>query len=134
MLHSEILADIRQEHRRYPAANLTNYLRELQSDKRGPLIRKGQDGRFRFVDPISHTYAQAILDVREGRPQAEDRHQIEQVFEIAVGQVLDQGRLPLDWGAADVRRRARMWQRTEGNTLFKWSTDLSESAEPDPES
>ena len=69
MLHADILAEIRKAEPDYPGSNLTIYLRELMTDQRGALVIASPDGRFRFVDPLHHTYAKAALQ-SSGRGQA----------------------------------------------------------------
>jgi hypothetical protein len=61
MLHGEILRSIRGEEPDYPAGNLVQYLKLLMETERGSLILSSPDGRFRFVDPLHHSYAQAAL-------------------------------------------------------------------------
>jgi hypothetical protein len=61
MLHSEILKGVRQTAPNYPAGNLTMYLQQLMGDARGSILRLSMDGRYRFVDPLHHTYAKASL-------------------------------------------------------------------------
>jgi energy-coupling factor transporter ATP-binding protein EcfA2 len=67
LLHGEILKLIRQEAREYPAGNLSLYLRQLMDEERGSLILSTPEGRFRFVDPLHHTFAQASLLTPEER-------------------------------------------------------------------
>jgi GTPase SAR1 family protein len=64
MRAADILASIRSHSAEYPAGNLTLYLRELTQDKRGSVLRVGSDGKYRFADPLYHTFAQAILLVK----------------------------------------------------------------------
>jgi DNA-binding NarL/FixJ family response regulator len=61
MRHGEILDSIRRRHPEYPAGNLTSYLHELQTDERAAILRCGADRRYRFIDPLHHTYAQVTL-------------------------------------------------------------------------
>jgi hypothetical protein len=61
MSYAEILANIRAERADYPAGNLTSYLRALRQEDRGCIISQGPDGKFRFVDPLFHTFAQLTL-------------------------------------------------------------------------
>jgi hypothetical protein len=123
MLHSEILTYIHREHPKYPASNLTNYLKELQSEKRGPLIRKGTDGRYRFVDPVFHTYAQAMLGIREGRSPQEVSQEFEYFVERAVAKALEEERLPLIWpdvvAPGKRTRRGSYWYQSTP-TLFDY--------------
>jgi len=68
MLHSEILATIRDFEPDYPASNLTIYMRQLMTEERGSLVFANADGTFRFIDPLHHTYAKAALRRTPGRP------------------------------------------------------------------
>jgi len=83
MPYSDILDDIRRQYPQYPASNLTKYLTELQGSFRGSIIRKASDGRFRFTDPIFHTYAQVIFDIRpvERWTVLTDKNVMEVMFE-----------------------------------------------------
>jgi hypothetical protein len=61
MLSSELLASVKQTEPDYPAGNLTKYLRQLLTDARGAMVITTADGRYRFVDPLHHTYAKVVL-------------------------------------------------------------------------
>ena len=61
LLNSQILAAIREQYPKYPQSNLTTYLRELLTDRRGAVLRHSPDGRYRFSDPIYHAYTQGIF-------------------------------------------------------------------------
>jgi hypothetical protein len=61
--HAEIYAAIKQEHPNYPSSNLTLYLRELQQEDRGAVIRKTATGQFRFEKPMMHTYARQLFRI-----------------------------------------------------------------------
>lgn len=61
MLFSELITTIRSEHPKYPAGNLTTYLRMLQQPDRGGLVRIAGGGRFCFVDPFHHLFAHLTL-------------------------------------------------------------------------
>lgn len=71
MLHSEILSDIRKIEKSYPAGNLTTYLFQLTGEERGSLLRIGGDGRYRFVEPLHHTFAQVTL-ARQALPDSDN--------------------------------------------------------------
>ncbi len=58
---NEILAFIRVSEPVYPPSNAARYLSELMSDKRGSVLRQPPNGKYRFVDPLHHVYAQANL-------------------------------------------------------------------------
>jgi energy-coupling factor transporter ATP-binding protein EcfA2 len=64
LTYQEILANIRRVSSDYPPGNLTSYLRALQSEERGAIIRQGLNQRYRFVDPLFHTFAQMTLTPR----------------------------------------------------------------------
>lgn len=57
----DILSVIRQETPHYPSGNATNYLRELQGEERGALVRKTSSGKFRFDEPLQHAYAKMLF-------------------------------------------------------------------------
>jgi len=61
---AEILGTIRAKEGEYPIGNLTRYLKELTEDQRGSVIKLGADGKYRFVEPLYHTFAQATLLVK----------------------------------------------------------------------
>lgn len=61
MLHADILASIRRVSKDYPASNLTIYLQQLIGRDRGSILRAGIDGRYRFAEPLYHTFAQLTL-------------------------------------------------------------------------
>lgn len=61
LLHAEILEKIHQSEPSYPASNLTLYLSQLTTEERGEILLKAPDGRYRFSDPLHHTYAKARL-------------------------------------------------------------------------
>jgi hypothetical protein len=61
LTYPEILSNIRRTKSDYPAGNLTAYLRALQGVERGGIIRQGMNQRYRFVDPLFHTFAQITL-------------------------------------------------------------------------
>lgn len=67
LMYGDILKSIREfDAHDYPGGNLTQYLRQLMETDRGSLILATTDGRYRFVDPLHHTYAQAaLLDTRD---------------------------------------------------------------------
>lgn len=71
MLHSELLSDIRKMEKSYPAGNLTTYLSQLIGEQRGGLLRIGGDGRYRFVEPLHHTFAQVTL-ARQALPDKDN--------------------------------------------------------------
>ena len=60
--HAEILKVVREVEAKYPASNLTAYLRELQSSKRGEILRFNPgSGRYFFSDPLYLAYTQCLL-------------------------------------------------------------------------
>lgn len=63
MSHAEIRSHIQGEHPDYPAGNVTTYLRKLQRQDRGAIVRVAADGKYRFSDPILHSYARAVFGV-----------------------------------------------------------------------
>lgn len=62
--HAELLGAVRQlSDDDYPSSNLTTYLKQLQTEARGNVIRKTSTGQFRFSKPIMHTYARQLFGV-----------------------------------------------------------------------
>lgn len=57
----EVLSVIRRETPTYPSGNATNYLRLLQNEERGALIRKTSAGKFRFDEPLQHAFAKTLF-------------------------------------------------------------------------
>jgi DNA-binding CsgD family transcriptional regulator len=102
MRHAEILNSIREVHSEYPAGNLTSYLQELQTEDRGAILRCGADRRYRFIDPLHHTYAQVTL-MPERVPSKADTPGNE--LETYVRQALEQ-RVTIDPPRYGPRRRA----------------------------
>lgn len=84
MLHAEILGEIHKEAPSYPASNLTVYLRELLGDERGNILRLGEDGKYRYADPLHHTFAQLSLvhDPQALAVEAERRDELWQLVAL----------------------------------------------------
>lgn len=60
--HAQLLAQIRKEEVEYPASNLTSYLLQLQSEKKGKLLRHDSaSGKYSFADPVYRVFAIAAL-------------------------------------------------------------------------
>ena len=62
-MHNEILTEIRKQYSDYPTGNLTYYSAKLTTEERGALVRKTGDNRFRFDEPLQHTYAQLLFKI-----------------------------------------------------------------------
>ncbi|TFC74569.1 hypothetical protein E3O45_10270 [Cryobacterium sp. TMS1-20-1] len=60
-LHGDLLSTIHHQEPKYPSGNLTTYLRQLATDDRGRVVRRNQDGRISFSEPLLHTYARLML-------------------------------------------------------------------------
>ncbi|MGN7967440.1 hypothetical protein ACTJKK_15290 [Microbacterium sp. 22179] len=73
----EILAVIRRDHKGYPSGNATKYLRELQEEQRGALIRKTSAGVFRFDEPLHHAYAKSFFGPLPGATMPKDKNRSE---------------------------------------------------------
>lgn len=67
LLYNEILTEIRTTVLDYPAGNLTLYLHQLMQDERGNILKCGSDKKYRFADPLYHTFAQLTL-LEPGQP------------------------------------------------------------------
>lgn len=61
--HAEIYAAIKRDYPQYPSGNLTLYLRELQTEDRGAIVRKTRTGQFRFEKPLMHSYARQLFNI-----------------------------------------------------------------------
>ncbi len=61
--HAEILARIKETTPGYPPGNLSAFLPQLASDERGGLLRNTPDGRWRYDEPLQHTYAQILFNI-----------------------------------------------------------------------
>jgi ferritin-like protein len=60
--YAEILKEIRKEEPKYPAGNVTNYLRELRSASRGEILRLDPvSGKYFFRDPLCLAHAQCLF-------------------------------------------------------------------------
>lgn len=59
----EILDRIRLRHPDYSSATLRRWLSKLCSKERGSLLYRASDHRFRFIEPIMHTFAQGVFGV-----------------------------------------------------------------------
>jgi hypothetical protein len=84
LTYQEILANIRRVSGDYPPGNLTSYLRALQSAERGGIVRQGLNQRYRFVDPVFHTFAQMTL-----APRSSGEERLEAVTKMAVDAMLN---------------------------------------------
>lgn len=61
--HAELLKLIRQDEPRFPAGNLTSYLRELKSSARGEILRFDPfSGKYFFTDPLYLAYSQCLFE------------------------------------------------------------------------
>lgn len=58
---ADILAAIHRDEPTYPSSNLTNYLKDLQSDERGALVRKTNLNTYRFDEPLQHAFAKIFF-------------------------------------------------------------------------
>jgi hypothetical protein len=70
----EIYQKIRAEHSSYPQANLTNYLRDLQGEARGSLVRKTNANRYRFDEPLQQADANALFGLTGPSEERSDQH------------------------------------------------------------
>ena len=72
--HAEILFKIKQKTPDYLAGNLTTYLAQLETDKRGAVVRcDSASGRYSFADPFYRVFAKTFFDV-EKRREEQHRH------------------------------------------------------------
>ncbi|MHB1526461.1 MAG: AAA family ATPase [Candidatus Dormibacteria bacterium] len=61
MSQNEILSSIHRTQPDYPAGNASRYLSELLGEERGSVLRGSRGGKYRFADPLYHTYARCVL-------------------------------------------------------------------------
>lgn len=60
--HAEVLAKVKEHAPGYPPGNLTSYLKQLQVDERGALLRyDAASGRYSFSDPIYRAFALTLF-------------------------------------------------------------------------
>lgn len=65
LTHNEILNKIKKTIPDYPAGNLTSYLKQLQSQERGSILRFDSNaGKYYFTSPFVKAYAHCILTKR----------------------------------------------------------------------
>jgi energy-coupling factor transporter ATP-binding protein EcfA2 len=88
MLYAEILAGIKSIAADYPPGNLTSYLRQLTQDERGSILKHGSDGRYRFADPVYHTFAQITLIEQRAQTVTVALTTIEQLVAKSLNQVI----------------------------------------------
>jgi hypothetical protein len=91
--HAEILAKIRETKRSYPPSNLSNFLPQLAQEDRGELLRMTPDGRWRYDEPLQHTFAQILFSI----PSAGD-----DVFADALSEQIPEAQRQEALEAADV--------------------------------
>jgi energy-coupling factor transporter ATP-binding protein EcfA2 len=65
LLQGEILAAIQKKYPNYTLANMRTYLRQLVSEKRRNVLKRGVDMRYRFSEPMFLSYAQVLLGERQ---------------------------------------------------------------------
>lgn len=83
--YPELLATIQQNfYSDYPPGNLSQYLGFLSEERRGEIIRKTSDGRFRFSTPLHLTYAKLRFGL----------HQDDDLFSRSVSQLLPADEAP----------------------------------------
>ena len=111
----EIFKEIRAEHASYPQANLTNYLRDLQGEARGSLVRKTNSNRYRFDEPLQLAYAKALFGLTG--PAADSAGPVSSdVWTIAIK------------GLVNTTSFTRLWE-----DVFSARTSHDNSDEPDDE-
>lgn len=62
---ADLFAYIDARYPGYPPANLTNYLKDLQHEDRGALIRRTAGNLFRFDEPLQHAWAKAYFQKKD---------------------------------------------------------------------
>ena len=72
--HADILAKIKERAPDYPRGNLTSYLKQLQTEERGALLRyTTASGRYSFSDPIYRAFALTLFAQEQQRGREEVR-------------------------------------------------------------
>jgi energy-coupling factor transporter ATP-binding protein EcfA2 len=75
--HGDILKAIRADIRKYPAGNLTTYLRELQSSSRGEVLRFDPfSGKYFFRDPLYLAYSLCLFSPAQTQPSFIQAHEL----------------------------------------------------------
>ena len=87
--HGDIFARIREGEPTYPAGNLTSYLRELISSKRGEILRyDSTSGKYFFSDPLYLSYLQCHF-----APETKFKRYTSFITSLVIGDLL-KGRFP----------------------------------------
>ena len=69
--HAQLLQEIRASKTDYPSSNLSNYLSQLQSPKRGEVVLFDlSSGKYYFSSPMLHAYARALARQEFEGPKA----------------------------------------------------------------
>ena len=82
----EILAKVRNYYPQYPSGNATTYLKALQSEERGSLVRRTASGEYRFDEPLQHAFAKTLFDMTSPA-EARDESDWVQVVSGSEGQL-----------------------------------------------
>lgn len=123
MLFNQLITAIRVDHPQYPAGNLTNYLKVLQNDERGGLIRSDGTGHYCFIDPFYHLFAHLTL-ANEGAGRAlSDVNLIAELQKEVADTVLTLMNRSLSNGR---------YQRNAGRQLTLWTDTVAERLDSIP--
>jgi len=77
------MAVIKRDHPKYPSANLTKYIRELQTDERGGLVRRTSANKYRFDEPLQHAFAKSFFSLTAAEePTSEERGKNEELLDL----------------------------------------------------
>jgi hypothetical protein len=64
--HSELIAEIKDIKREYPASNLTKNLKKLQTEEKGAIIMEDpSSGKYLFAEPLYRPFAMALLNKKQ---------------------------------------------------------------------
>jgi len=91
MTPEEILSKIHETTPSYPKKSLRPYLKELGTSERGRLIHGSIDGKWRFVESIYYTFAQAVLISPEDRKLARGSGFLDALFLDVLTSKIDKG-------------------------------------------
>jgi hypothetical protein len=88
MSRGDLLAGIQSYASDYTTKQLPEYLRALTKEDRGQILKAGLDGRYRFSEPIYHTFAQLTLLNRAQRVASQSEQPVAEWVAAALDQLI----------------------------------------------
>ncbi len=80
--HAQLIELIHKDSPEYPASNLSNYLNELQTSKRGTFVRfDPASGRYSFSDPLLAVYTRMQLKPEKNTQAVDDSIEADEIVE-----------------------------------------------------